>query len=668
MKRHGRGVSAIVFLSFLLPILLQPLPAGAYLRPGETVRLAPANQLVGGRDEGRPSLSATGRYVAVVTAEALIAGDTNNATDVFRIDTKTDRVELVSADPYGLSGTGACIFPGGVPKSGSESPSISSNGRYIAFTSCSANLVAADTNQSWDAFVRDMKTSVTTRVSVSSDGNQQSATIYNYTDGANRLDLSADASTVAFASDAPDLVESDGNATWDVFVHDMAKRTTIRASVNEDGEEGLPPVEGQFPPGSHAPELSGDGSLVAFESDARNFVPGDTNAGGDVFVRDMQRGEIERVSVATGGAEACCTGWRELAMDTSGRYIAFVSCASTLVPNDRNSPPAPLCGGDIFMHDRITDRTERISVSSSGGEGAIGSGWGSVEVSANGRHVVFDSEAENWFDEPSCASEVQPQPSLDVYSFDRHTGALEWESKPSVPASCPSWEDDAAQGTVDGTGRFVAYISEKSFHVQGDATGWDTFLMDRGNDLGVGGLGSARTGYKSEAEHNLCLSSERCLEANRAIVKDDAVSDLSRVLTRGGANLYGASLVYRPQHQDLFTAIELEHMPQVVPGLGSPILYGLRLATDKGDYEVRASSVRDGSFALFDCTDGSTPCFKVFDIEGGYGTTGMRVVFSLPLEQIGLESGGELSDVEAFSALGSYFTGPTRILDTVSLQ
>jgi hypothetical protein len=103
-----------------------------------------------------------------------------------------------------------------------------------------------------------------------------------------------------------------------------------------------------------------------------------------------------------------------------------------------------------------------------------------------------------------------------------------------------------------------------------------------------------------------------------------------------------------------------------VPGL-SPIFYGLRFGIEDRSYEVRATSLLGGTFGLFDCTHSPT-CTKVADLRGGYGTTGMRVVFLLPLEEIGLENGGQLKDVTAFSSLGSYLSGTTKILDQVKLK
>lgn len=148
--------------------------------------------------------------------------------------------------------------------------------------------------------------------------------------------------------------------------------------------------------------------------------------------------------------------------------------------------------------------------------------------------------------------------------------------------------------------------------------------------------------------------------------KDGVFGSPSLILTREGANLYGASLAYRPQYEDLFAAIELEHMPKVILG-ASPIFYGLRFKASDKNYEVRAASLLGGTFGLFDCTDSRPKCTKVADLRGGYGTTGERIVFSLPLEEIGLAGGGEIRDVVAFSSVGTYATGATRVLDEVRL-
>lgn len=144
------------------------------------------------------------------------------------------------------------------------------------------------------------------------------------------------------------------------------------------------------------------------------------------------------------------------------------------------------------------------------------------------------------------------------------------------------------------------------------------------------------------------------------------MDDVHAALTNQGANLYGASLAYRPM-PTCSRRFELEYMPTVLPGI-SPIFYGLRVEVEGKSYQVRATSTLGRTFGLFDCTGSRPVCSKVATLRGGYGTTGMRVVFSLPLDEIGLQEGGKLKDVEAYSALGSYLSGASKILDSVRIK
>ena len=222
------------------------------------------------------AISADGRYVAFISeASNLVAGDTNGASDVFVRDCKSGVTRRVSMNSAGHQGKGK-----------STRPAISADGRYVAFTSSAANLVAGDTNDASDVFVRDRKTRVTRRVSVTSDGLQG-----NHLSRA--PSLSAHGRYVAFASRASNLVQGDTNRTRDVFVHDRRTGATQAISV---GPSGLPGNENNYPPA-----ISADGRYVAFASEASNLVAGDTNGVGDVFVRDRTTGAIESVSVNSTG-------------------------------------------------------------------------------------------------------------------------------------------------------------------------------------------------------------------------------------------------------------------------------------------------------------------------------------------------------------------------------
>src|SRR5207245_298074 len=190
--------------------------------------------------------------------------------------------------------------------------------------------------------------------------------------------LSADGRFVAFTSVATNLVAGDANGVSDVFVHDRQAGTTERVSVDSAGSEGNGASTGVA--------LSADGRFVAFTSVATNLVAGDTNGAADVFVHDRQTGTTERGSVDSAGSEGngASTG---VALSADGRFVAFTSAATNLVAGDTNGVT------DVFVHDRQTGTTERVSVDSAGIEGNGASAG--VALSADGRFVAFTSVATN---------------------------------------------------------------------------------------------------------------------------------------------------------------------------------------------------------------------------------------------------------------------------------
>jgi Ca2+-binding RTX toxin-like protein len=160
--------------------------------------------------------------------------------------------------------------------SDSYSPSISADGRFVAFTYGASFPVPGDTNSSRDIFVRDTLTNTTTRVSVDSAGNPANFRSYN-------ASISADGRFVAFSSDASNLVPGDTNPETDmvgrdIFVRDTLTNTTTRVSVDSAGNQGNS--------SSDSPAISADGRFVAFDSKSSNIVPGDTNNTDDIFVVD----------------------------------------------------------------------------------------------------------------------------------------------------------------------------------------------------------------------------------------------------------------------------------------------------------------------------------------------------------------------------------------------
>src|SRR5882672_1670938 len=285
-----------------------------------------------------PSIAGYGRYVAFHSdASNLVANDTNATRDIFVRDRQSGITQRVSVSSSGAQANAR-----------SDYPSISADGRFVAFESAASNLVAVDTNTSNDVFVRDRQNGTTERVSVSSTGVQSAPSAYS-----SFASISADGRFVAFTSYAPNLVVGDTNATADVFVRDRQLGTTERVSVDSAGAQGTD--------GSYSPSISADGRWVAFYSFANNLVASDTNPNADIFVRDRVNGTTEIASVATNGTAAdSYSHYPSISAD--GRIVAFHSNASNLVANDTNGLV------DVFLRDRQLGTTERVSVDSNGAQ------------------------------------------------------------------------------------------------------------------------------------------------------------------------------------------------------------------------------------------------------------------------------------------------------------
>jgi hypothetical protein len=225
-------------------------------------------------------ISADGRYVAFESAATnLVAGDTNWLIDIFVKDLQTGTTTRVSTDSAGNQATG--------DSGDSNGPTISGNGRYVAFRSDAVNLVAGDTNANTDVFVKDLQTGTTIRVSTDSAGGQAD----NFSEAPS---LSDDGRYVLFRSAATNLVAGDTNATTDIFVKDVQTGTTTRVSTDSVG--------GQANDYSLWPNMSRDGRYVTFTSDAGNLVAGDTNGSMDVFVKHLGTGTTSVVSTDSGGS------------------------------------------------------------------------------------------------------------------------------------------------------------------------------------------------------------------------------------------------------------------------------------------------------------------------------------------------------------------------------
>ncbi len=244
--------------------------------------------------------------------------------------------------------------------------------------------------------------------------------------------LDEDGSRVAFCSLADNLVEGDTNDAMDSFVRDRETGTTIRISVSTAGVEG--------DRDSSIAMISDDGSVVAFDSLARNLVANDTNRDMDVFVRDLGAGITECVSVRPSGVPAQ-GGGSVRGLSADGTIVLFASSSDQLVPGDRNGL------GDLFIRDRAADTTTRVSVGTGGMEAQGSSFYGMI--SPDGRYVAFQSDAANL--DPDDIDD-----DYDVYLHDRQTGVTVLATRGADGADLPS--HTTVRG-LSADGRFVFFTA-----------------------------------------------------------------------------------------------------------------------------------------------------------------------------------------------------------------
>lgn len=370
--------------------------------------------IVGSGDSGGPSLSADGRYVAFESTSALVEDDTNGLSDVYVRDTMEHRTILVSADATGAAGDGA-----------SSLPSISDDGRYVAFHSKAPSLGG---NASWgEALVRNLHSGLLTLASVGEGGRSSRGA---YAGRRSPVSITTNGRYVLFLAWPNRLVPSEcapSACLPQLFVKDMATGALELISRDTGGAPTRSQIE-QF-------AISPSGRLVAFWS----------TTGGTLMNRRTVLSVFDRVTHSTrvvttdpdgavaseedGGARvteyllssgSTTIALRIPAFSADDRWLVFRSASAVLVPGDTNQV------ADVFAHDLADDTTTRLSVSMGGRQADLGSG--DVSISADGSRIAFTSWATNL---------VRPDmdPLADVLLLDR----------PWTP--CPSGAVDAGPGS-----------------------------------------------------------------------------------------------------------------------------------------------------------------------------------------------------------------------------
>lgn len=369
---------------------------------------------------------------------------------------------------------------------GNYPPTMSGDGRYIAFWSDATNLVPGDTNYKSDIFLYDIQGHAIERISLDSNGNQlienshspsvsydgrhisfnsggtiyvkdrQMGTLYPVA-GGSISSISDDGRYVAFNSNNSSLVTGGTYGPLDVYVYDLITGVYERVSIDNNGNAGN---------GDNywGPSISSDGRYVAFESNASNLVPGDTNGAYDVFVHDRLTHQTEMVSVDSVGNKADNASARP-SISTDGRYVAFESAATNLVAGDLNNTT------DVFVRDRVLGQTYLVSVDSNGNKGNLESQ--EVSISADGRYITFTSSATNLVPGDTNAA-------ADIFLRNLQTNVT---TRISIDNQSNQSNNGSSSPFVSNDGRYIAFYSEATNLVTGNSNGYaQVYFRDRDPD------------------------------------------------------------------------------------------------------------------------------------------------------------------------------------------
>lgn len=296
----------------------------------------------GFKESWKSTLSGDGRFIAFESkASNLVEGDANGTWDIFVRDTRTKATARVSVSSSGGEGNGV-----------SWAPSVSADGRFVAFYSSANNLVPGDTNHAQDIFVHDRETGETFLVSQSMDGGSANR-------ASDEAAISADGRTVVFTSLADNLVPGDTNEVEDVFLFSLDEKKMRRVSVSSKWRQGNE--------ASWAPAVSGDGRYVVFESKASNLIKEDKNGRGDIFLHDLQTKKTRRIAADSFAPS----------ISHDGNLVVFESAAGNLTPEGSKGRR------QVYLYDR-TARDIRLVSRGSG-----------TKISGDGHYIVFHSPADN---------------------------------------------------------------------------------------------------------------------------------------------------------------------------------------------------------------------------------------------------------------------------------
>jgi Tol biopolymer transport system component len=641
--RRGVALGMVVGVASML---LTPSALAYYSRPGVTERVSVSStgsQASG--NSGRPVITPDGRYVAFESiAGDLVSGvDTRGQYQIYVHDRHTGDTEIVSISNQGEASN-----------QWATRAAISADGRYVVFHTNATNLVPQST-VSWQIYLHDRVTGETELMSRTQDGIRANRSSTNPT-------ISADGRYVAFRSFADNLVPGTSRDRMHIYLVDRTSHEVELISRAPDGTEAGGDCDTVRCGDSMDPAITPDGRFVAYNSFATNLVDGPVGPGTDVFLHDRETGETDHVSVATDGTTQDKGAWAQT-ISADGRFVAFESTATNLVPSRFWD------AFHVYLHDRDTGVTERISVSSDGVEGD-GGGMEPV-ISGNGRYVAYMSFAFNLTPE----EELNVRP--DIYVYDRHTGETEKitvraeGTDPCPPGPPPPGAacSDSGHPGISNDGRYVVFESLSRNLIPDDTNERrDVFVRDRGPATGVGALSVAPEGNAASVAGWATFSGTIVSAA------EAETTALDPVLREADAAITGARVVHRAEREDLLFHTELDHLSRnieffvdrdrVLSATVPAMVYGWTFDAGGNSWEIRVQRVAlsgapdampwDHGVKLFRCLPA---CVPVTSLRGGIGAVGASIRAGVSLEALDIGPGDAIENVRAFVAPGELTAG-----------
>lgn len=618
----------------LLPGAVIAAPETGHFRPhvDRLLTLTPTGEPSTGYS-GIPSMTSDARLVVFQSrASDLVPGDTNGeenwavGEDIFLTDTAIGVTERLSMG-----------YDGSEPNERSSAPSITPDGRYVAFSSMATNLVPGDTNASQDAFRLDLQTGDLDLVSIGFGGSPA--------DGHSAGPImTPDGNTIVFSSQATNLAPApNADGAYDVYVRDMAAGETEMLS---SGIADVPTRGAPF-----GMDVSDDGRLVMFVDSSNVAVGTSLSPNYHVHIHDRETGVVERISTNDQGMDAEAPPGQlacpSASMSADGRFVAMRCSAPNLVPYDTNG------SDDIFVKDTLTGRMERVSLADDGRDIA----WGSnPQISPDGRYVAFFSNAEVYgSDRPETG--VKPP---DLYIHDRLAGVTDPIYQRTEPQTGAQWS--AGDVALSPGAVLAAYVAPLVGISEGKPK--NLYLQRRGEEVDVLGLEASRQGGMVEVSGLAALGPQVVSQADRGS-GEGSVRSL-------GAELRDVRLVARPEREDLFVSVGVDSLE--LAKAQEPLPAGLRpeairyrvsftLAGERHEVLVERGFDLLGEAPSFSLSRCAPSCTAVGSLEGGFGTAGESIRFAIPVSMLSAGA-GEVSGVGADTARVD--GGAETVLDTLS--